>query len=184
MNPYLLWNGIFSLLLALTLGILAIYLGFNAFKAINHGIDEEFELRNNNIAVALVSGAFIVALGILMRGVIEPITQTALNLVHKYQQSGVDASEVLASLGIILLQFVVALLLSLATLTLGTRLYMRLNRQTNELEEIANNNVAVAIVVSAITITLALMLAGGMETLLSAVIPAPPVLNDNLPINF
>jgi uncharacterized membrane protein len=59
MNQFLIWNGIFSLLLALGLGLLAIYLGFNAFKVLNRGIDEEFELRNNNVAVALVSGSFI-----------------------------------------------------------------------------------------------------------------------------
>ena len=71
----------------------------------------------------------------------------------------------------------------MATLTLGTRLYMRLNRQTDELQEIANNNIAVSIVVSAITLTLAMLLSGGMETLLNAIIPAPPILNENLPFN-
>jgi len=41
----------------------------------------------------------------------------------------------------------------------------------------------VAIMVSAITLTLALFLAGGMETFLNAIVPAPPVLNENLPFN-
>ena len=183
MNQFLIWNGIFSLLLALGLGLLAIYLGFNAFKVLNHGIDEEFELRNNNVAVALVSGSFIFSLGILMRSVIDPITLTIFNLAHKYEQFGVSVTEVLSTFGIIFAQFFVALILSLATLSIGTRLYMALNRQTNELEEIANNNVAVAIMVSAITLTLALFLAGGMETFLNAIVPAPPVLNENLPFN-
>ena len=183
MNQFLIWNGIFSLLLALGLGLLAIYLGFNAFKVLNRGIDEEFELRNNNVAVALVSGSFIFSLGILMRSVIDPITFTIFNLAHKYEQFGVSVTEVLSTFGIIFAQFFVALILSLATLSIGTRLYMALNRQTNELEEIANNNVAVAIMVSAIALTLALFLAGGMETFLNAIVPAPPVLNENLPFN-
>ena len=51
-------------MLALMMGIMAIYLGFNALKRINHSIDEEFELCNNNIAVALVSGSFIILPGI------------------------------------------------------------------------------------------------------------------------
>ncbi len=183
MNQFLLWNGIFSLLLALSLGLLAIYLGFNAFKVLNRGIEEEFELRNNNVAVALVSGSFIFSLGILMRSVIDPITLTIFNLAHKYEQFGVSLTEVLSTFGIIFTQFFVALMLSLATLSIGTRLYLALNRQTNELEEIANNNIAVAIMVSAITLTLALFLAGGMETFLNAIVPAPPVLNENLPFN-
>jgi len=161
MNQFLFWNGIFSLLLALGLGLLAIYLGFNAFKVLNRGIDEEFELRNNNVAVALVSGSFIFSLGILMRSVIDPIT--IFNLTHKYEQFGVSATEVMSTFGIISAQFFIALLLSLATLSIGTRLYMALNRQTNELQEIASNNVAVALMVSAITLTLALFLAGGWK---------------------
>jgi uncharacterized membrane protein YjfL (UPF0719 family) len=181
MNQFLFWNGLFSLTLALVMGIIAIYLGFNAFKRINHSIDEEFELRNNNIAVALVSGSFIISLGILMKSVIDPITQTVFNLVYQYQQLGIGLGDVFSTLGIVLLQFSVALILSLATLTLGTRLYMKLNRQTDEITEIANNNIAVAIVVSAITITLSIMLSGGMETFLNAVVPAPLSLNENLP---
>jgi len=183
MNQFLHWNGLLSLLLAMLLGTLAIYVGFNAFKRINQKIDEEFELRNNNVAVGIVSASFIASLGIMMRGVLDPITQTVFNLAHKYEQFGVSMTEVLSSLGVIFLQFSVALSLSLATLTLGTRLYMRLNRHTDELEEIANNNIAVAIVVGAITVTLALMLSGGMETLLQAIVPTPPVFNENLPSN-
>ena len=181
MNQFLLLNGICSLILAMILGLLAIYLGFNAFKRINSGIDEELELRNNNIAVALVSGSFIISLGILMKGVIDPITQALFNLVFKYQQYGISIGDVVSTTGVVLLQFSVALVLSLVTLTLGTRLYMKLNSQTNELEEIANNNIAVAIVVSAITVTLALMLADGMQILLQAIVPAPQSLNENYP---
>ena len=181
MNQFLLWNGLFSLLLAMVLGILAIYLGFNAFKRFNSKVDEEFELRNNNIAVATVSGSFIISLGILMQSVIDPITQTIFNLVYRYQQLGVVFSDVVSTLGVVFLQFSIALVLSLATLTLGTRLYMKINRQTDELEEIANNNIAVAIVVGAITVTLAVMLSNGMEIFLNALVPAPPSLNKNLP---
>lgn len=181
MNQFLFWNGLFSLVLAMLLGIMAIYLGFNAFKRINKTIDEEFELRNNNVAVALVSGSFIVSLGILMKSVIDPISQSIFNLAYQYQQLGVSFGEALATLGVVLLQFSVALFLSLATLTLGTRLYMKLNRRTDEITEVANNNIAVAIMVGAITVTLALMLVDGMEAFLNAIVPAPPSLNENLP---
>lgn len=183
MNQFLIWNGIFALLLSLVLGLVAIYLGYSGFKLLTRDIDEEFELRNNNIAVAITSGAFIVALGILMKSVIAPVTHTVFNLAYKYEQVGVTIGEVLQTIGVIVLQFVVALLLSLATLTLGTRLYMMLNRETNELEEIANDNIAVAIVVGTITVTLAYLLAGGMESFLAATVPTPRVENEFLPFN-
>jgi uncharacterized membrane protein YjfL (UPF0719 family) len=181
MSQFLIWNGLFSLTLGLLLGVLAIYVGFNAFKRLNPQVDEEFELRNNNIAVALVSGSFILSLGILMQGVIDPITQTLFNLYYQYQQFGVSYGDVFTSLALVLLQFSSALVLSLATLILGTRLYMNLNRQTDELSEIANNNIAVATVVAAITVTLALLISSGMETFLDAIVPAPESLNRNLP---
>jgi len=103
------------------------------------------------------------------------------NRVYRYQQLGVGFSEVFSTLGIVLLQFTIALTLSLGTLTLGTRIYMKINRQTDELEEIANNNIAVAMVVGAITVILALMLSNGMGTFLDALMLAPPSLNKNLP---
>ena len=183
MNQFLIWNGLFSLFLALGLGLLAIYLGFNVFKYLNRSIDEEFELRDNNVSVALVSGSFIFSLGILMKSVIDPITQTIFNLAYKHDQFGITAMEIVSTVGIILIQFFVALILSLATLSIGTRLYMALTKETDELEEIANNNIAIGIIMSAVTLTLALLLAGGMETFLNAIIPAPPVLNENLPFN-
>lgn len=71
--------------------------------------------------------------------------------------------------------------MSLATLTLGTRLYMKINRETDEIEEITHNNIAVAMVVGAITVILALMLSSDMETFLNALVPAPASLNENLP---
>jgi uncharacterized membrane protein YjfL (UPF0719 family) len=181
MNQFLLFNGLFSLLLSLVLGIAVIYLGFNAFKKLNRTVDEEFELRNNNVAVAIVSASFIISLGVLMKGVIDPITQTIFNLVFLYQQIGVSWSDLFLMMGVVFIQFTVALFISMASLTLGTRLYMKLNRQTDEFEEIANNNIAVAIVVGAITLTLALMLSNGMEIFLNAIIPAPPSLNENIP---
>jgi uncharacterized membrane protein YjfL (UPF0719 family) len=181
MNQFLFLNGIFSLILSMVLGIAVIYLGFNAFKKINRNLDEEFELRNNNVAVAVVSASFIISLGVLMKGVIDPITQTIFNLVFLYQQVGVSWSDALAMIGIAFVQFTVALFISMASLTLGTRLYMKLNRKTDEFEEIANNNIAVAIVVAAITLTLAMMLSSGMEIFLNTIIPAPPSLNENIP---
>lgn len=183
MNQFLIWNGIFALLLSLLLGLLAIYLGYSGLKLLTRNIDEEFELRNNNIAVAVVSGSFILSLGILMKSVIDPVTQTVFNLAFKFEQFGVTTSEVLTTAGIVVLQFVIALVLSLATLTIGTRLYMMLNRETNEMEEIANDNIAVALVVGAITVTLAYLLSGGMESFLAATVPTPRVENDFLPFN-
>ena len=148
------WNGIFSLLLALELGLLAIYLGFNAFKVLNRGIDEEFELCNNNAAVALVSGSFILSLGILMRSVIDPITLTIFNLAHKYEQLGVSLAEVLSTFGIIFTQFVVALIRSLAMLSIGTRLYMALNREADERKLTVQLEIALSIMVSALRLFL------------------------------
>ena len=60
-------SGISTLILSLILGIFVLYIGFKMFSTLSRTINEEEELQKNNIAVAILSGSFIFAMGLMMK---------------------------------------------------------------------------------------------------------------------
>ena len=173
-------NGLFAVLLALAIGVVVAVLGYRAVLRLDPSIDEEAELRSGNLAVAIVTGSFIFALGYLLKSAVDPIAQTVIALVFTIQMSGFDALGAAMSLGAVLAQFAAALAVAFSALWLGTRVFMGLNRSTDEAAEIAANNVAVAVLVAFITITLAVVLEPGVQRLLDVMIPTPAVDNASL----
>ncbi len=177
MNLLLVLSGISTLLLSLLLGILIIFTGFKIFSGFSKAIDEEEEIQKNNIAVAILSGSFIFAMGLLMKTSVNPLIQSIFRAIF-YNDSGVAA--VLGNLSISLLQFVATLLISIASLWFGVRGFTWLTRNIDEFEEIRKNNIAVAILMASIIITLALFLENGLEKLLQVLQFTPGLNNTSL----
>ena len=71
-----------------------------------------------------------------------------------------------------------ALAMGAAVLVFGTRGFVRLTPDTDELAEIRAGNVARAVVLAAVMIVLALLAEQGLETLLDALLPLPTLGRD------
>ena len=163
MNFLVLLSGISTVILSLVLGILVLFLGFSFFSKLSIAIDEEEELQKNNIAVAILSASLIFSLGYMMKSSIYPLIQAFFNILF-YSDEGVVSS--LVGFGFLLLQFLLTLVISMGSLWVGLKAFTWLTKNLDEFEEIRNNNIAVAILMSAIIITLALFLREGLERLL------------------
>jgi len=177
MNLLVVLSGISTLLLSLLLGIFILFLGFKIFSGFSKSIDEEYELKQNNIAVAILSGSFILALGLMMKTSVNPLIQSIFRAIF-YNDTGLAGT--LGNLSISLLQFILTLLISVASLWLGVKGFTWLTRNIDEFEEIKNNNIAIAILMAAIIITLALFLQNGLEKLLQVLRFTPGLNNNNL----
>ena len=71
MDIILLITGLVQILLSLFLGILFVYSASKVFQNLTQGINETEELKNNNIAVAILNGAIVIAIIIVVRNSIE-----------------------------------------------------------------------------------------------------------------
>ncbi len=177
MNLLVVLSGISTLLLSLILGIFILFIGFKMFSGLSKTINEEEEIQKNNIAVAILSGSFIVAMGIMMKASIDPLIQSIFRAIF-YNDSGI--SGILGHLSIALLQFIASLFISISSLWLGVKGFTWLTHNINEFEEIQKNNIAVSILMASIIITLSLFLQNGLEKLLQVLQFTPGINNSNL----
>ena len=112
MQWLLLINGFFAVLLALAVGVVVTVLGYRALLRLDASLDEEQALRSGNVAVAIVTGSFIFALGYLLRSVVDPIAQSVITLAFDIRDAGFGTLELLRTLGAVLAQFTAALALA------------------------------------------------------------------------
>jgi len=172
MDLILFITGILQILLSLLIGILFIYSVSKIFQKFTHGIDDTDELKKNNIAVAIINSALVLALIIVVSSSIETsITIFSNTLRNPEADFIIYLKTALLMFGHIVLAGIVAL----GSIYIGLHIFMRLTKDLNELKEIKENNIAVSIYLSIIIIALALLLEPGIRTILDALIPFPPV---------
>ena len=172
MDLILFISGLLQILLSLFIGIIFIFSASRIFQRFTHGIKDIEELKKNNVAVAIINSALVVALIIIVMSSIETsITIFSNTLRNPEAEFLTYVKTALLMLGHIILAGIVAL----GAIYIGLYVFMRLTKDLDELKEIKENNIAVSIYLSVIIIALALLLEPGIRTILDALIPFPPV---------
>ena len=169
-------SGIVSLVLAIIFGIFTIAVGFFIFGKITGSINEDEELLNNNIAVAILYASFIFGLGYIMKDAIHPMIQTFNSVFHNLQIAlDISKTAVIKAALYFPLQFLVTMVIAITVLNGSIRVFLWLTKNIDELKEIKENNIAVAIVLAAVIITISMIVAIGLENLLEVIIPTSPI---------
>ena len=135
-------------------------------------INEIEELKKNNIAVAILNASIIIALVIMVKNAIEPaITVFSLTLRNP------EATYItfLQTAGIMLMQIILAGIISYISIYLAINLYTYLTKDLDELSEIKNNNIAVSIVFGVVIVAISLLMQQGIKSILDALIPFPSI---------
>ncbi|MEE9574242.1 MAG: DUF350 domain-containing protein [Candidatus Neomarinimicrobiota bacterium] len=172
MDIILLITGLVQILLSLFLGILFVYSASKVFQRLTRGINETEELKNNNVAVAILNGAIVLAIIIVVRNSIE----TAITIFSNTLRNPEAVLMTYFKTAFLMLgHIVLAGIIAFAAVYVALIIFMRLTKDLDELKEIKENNIAVSIFLSVIIITIALLLEPGLRTLLDALIPFPPV---------
>jgi uncharacterized membrane protein YjfL (UPF0719 family) len=170
-------GGIATLTISVLLAVLVIHLGFVLFQHLTVRINEAQELRDNNIAVAVLSGGYILSLGLIVKSALGPLLQTVYLMTYGDQFT---AWEILSRAGFMVLQVLAALLIAVLALLAGLGIFSRLTRHLDQIAEIRKNNIAVAIVMAVTLVTFALFIEEGVASLLQAIVPAPPIQSESL----
>lgn len=177
MDWFVIFSGVATLFLSLFLGIFVLYWGYHLFSRFTRNMDEEKELLQNNVSVAILAGSFIFSLGYVLKSSLKPLVQSVFRIMFYGEQGWLWVFTSLLSL---LLQFAVTLALSILTLWIGLKTFTRLNRNIREFEEIKKNNIAVAVFTGVILITLSLFVREGLDELLQVLILQPEIQNNGI----
>ena len=172
MDLILFITGLLQILLSLFIGIIFIYSASKIFQKFTHGIDDSEELKNNNIAVAIINSALIIALIIIVMNSIE----TAITIFSNTLRNPEAVFMTYVKTALLMLgHIILAGILALGSIYIGLYVFMRLTKDLDEMKEIKGNNIAVSIFLSVIIVAIALLLEPGIRTILDALIPFPPV---------
>lgn len=150
---------------AISIGIFILSLTYKLVQWVGrryYGIEEY------NLAYSLFAAAIILSVGIMVEGIIDP-------LISSFRLMNTTDGSLLFSLkyfGIGALYIGIAYTVAVAIGLISTFLYAKLT-PIDEFEEIKNNNVGVAVIISSIIITLTIFSKDGVKLLIEALVPYP-----------
>lgn len=166
MNSKLTLLAIIEILSALSLGIAILAATYLLLKYIGK---RRYDINQNNQAFGIFTASVLFSVGYMVSGVIQPLLSLFRILSTRDGSTfGLMISFIGYGAAYILGSFIVALLICL----LGAIIYNYIT-PIDEIVELKNNNLAVALVLGSIIITLSLMAHDGVELLLESFIPYP-----------
>lgn len=148
--------GLAQVIVAALLAALAAYAGLYTVNRATRDVDEWAELKRGNPAVGIVMGAAIASLALILRPAL------SLPAVRSDIAPGLRP---LLGLGLLALQFVLALVIGLGAMAFTVWLFNRLTRDLDEVAELAKGNLSVAALLAGVLLAVALLIAPAVEAL-------------------
>lgn len=146
--------------LALLFGLSTVWIGVRTFDRMTPRLDEMAELKRGNLAVGVLLAGVVLALAIVVRGGVEGVARAFV--------VGGTARDWIASIGIALLQLLVALAIGIGALRAAYWAFDQVTQEIDEEAEIARGNVPVALVLATVLVAVALAIAAAMDDLAAA----------------
>ena len=156
------FSSVAGLALTVVVAGLVTFLGVWLFERTTRDIDEWAELREGNLAVAVVMTAIVIAVGIVVR----PALQDPLIAAD------VGRSRPLYELMASAVGLLIAILLAIAAVGLAAWLFTRLTTDLDEWAEIAQGNRAVAVLMAGVLVSVALLSATAVDRVIGALTDA------------
>lgn len=152
--------GIIQLVIAIILAVVALYIGFWIFGKITKGIDEQKELAKGNVAVGILIASIFVAIGIVLGSGIAGVS------------SGISKALTgdIVPLAAGIFQVILGIIFAIAAIYLALNVLDKLTEGIEEFEELKKGNVAVALEMSGVIITTAIVIQSGVLGITAALV--------------
>ena len=165
MNNKIAILGIVEIISAISIGIFILSI---TYKLVTWFGKKYYDISEKTSAFSVFTASILFSVGYLVSGVIQPLI-SSFRLLNTQESAWLVAGKYLGMGAVyITIAFISALMIGL----LSTYLYSRLT-PIDEWKEIKENNWGVALIVSAIVITLTLMSKSGVILIIESLIPYP-----------
>ncbi len=152
-------------IIAFSMGIASLFL---VYKVMNLYMKRTFQIEEVNTAYATLQLGIILSTSLLVSSIIGP----GMNAIRFINQSAVSVSTVSSSLGYVILFLIIGVLFSMLVVAGGILVLFQLTH-INEWEEIRKNNIATAIISSALILGLALIMKDQVAGVCEMLVPYP-----------
>ncbi|MCG3133880.1 MAG: hypothetical protein HMLKMBBP_01145 [Planctomycetes bacterium] len=150
---------IVTIAISLALGMFAVRKAIEMFDKTTKGINEWDELKKGNVAVGLLLAAMIYAVGSVISGGVEGLTNSLMN------PSLSLAFVIVVAVGFV--NLLIALFIATAVISKAISILDFMTKDLDEMAEIGRGNVAVAILVTGVLLAVSKIVATGVTALSS-----------------
>lgn len=165
MNSNIAILGLIEIFSAITIGIFILALTYKIVQWVGR---KYYQIENFNLSYSIFMASIIISVGIMISGIVQPLI-SSFRLLNKQTDSFTLTIKYLGTGAIyIAIAYTATILIGL----ISTFLYSKLT-PIDEFEEIRNNNIGVALIISSILITLTLLTKNGVILLIEAIVPYP-----------
>jgi len=162
-------SGAVHLAICFFLALLATYGSFRIFDFLTKRIDASQEINANNVAVSVMLAGMLFASALVLKAVVPPAVSTFQTYLYQGLEWFAWLKMFLYFVGYVL----VGLFAAVASIWLAICIFLKLTHDIDELKEIQNGNVAVAIVLAVVIVIMGYFLGDGIKSLLEAIVPFP-----------
>ena len=158
--------GIIQLVIAIILAVAALYIGFSVLGKITKGIDEEKEIAKGNAAVGILVASVFIAIGIVVQSGVAGISVGISQALKVGLLSGVGIAIIVISI----IQLLLGIVLAIVAIYLALNILDKLTKGIDEFAELKKGNVAVALEMAGVIITVAIIIQSGVMGITAALI--------------
>lgn len=158
--------GIIQLVIAIILAVVALYIGFSVLGRITKGIDEEKEIAKGNVAVGILVASVFIAIGVVVQSGVSGISVG----ISQALKAGLLSSVGIAIIVVSILQLVLGIVLAIVAIYLALNILDKLTKGIEEFEELKKGNIAVALEMAGVIITVAIIIQSGVQGITAALI--------------
>lgn len=158
--------GIIQLVIAIILAVVALYIGFSVLGKITKGIDEEKEIAKGNVAVGILVASVFIAIGIVVQSGVSGISIG----ISQAMKAGIMSGTGIAIIVVSIVQLILGIVLAIVAIYLALNILDKLTKEIEEFEELKKGNVAVALEMAGVIITVAIIIQSGVLGITAALI--------------
>lgn len=148
------------LIVGLALAMGAVYIGLRLFDRPTKGLNEWEEIKNGNVAVGIFVAAVIISISFVIRSGVGAL----LNDLN----AAAELSDVLMVLGLGLVNLAIGLVAGVGSVYVAIKIFDRITRDIDEMQELAKGNVAIAILLAGVLIAVSFVIASAVTGITQA----------------
>jgi uncharacterized membrane protein YjfL (UPF0719 family) len=158
--------GLIQLIISIIFAVLALYIGFAVLSKINKNMDEEKELAKGNVAVGIIVAAVFVAIALVVQSGVSGLSVG----INKALSVGILSVDGLLAICVAFIQLILGIVLAVGAIYLALTVLDRLTQGVDEFNEIKKGNVAVALMMGGVIISVAVIIQSGVIGITAALI--------------
>ena len=169
MNTQLFGLALLEIILTITISVVVFYISYKILKMLFFNNED---ISGENIAFTIFTSGIFLSIGIILSEILPSISNVIR--LSTTQTEAIDAFQIVKYSGLYLfIGFIAAVLINSSVFLL----FSVLTKNVNEFKEIQKNNIAVAMLVVSILISITLIAKDSIALLISSLIPYPEVTN-------